>query len=708
MHSNLFKNLTNGGILMKIYSSEQIRNIVLLGHGGAGKTTLAEAMAHVANVTKRQGKVTDGNTISDFDKEEIKRGFSINTSCIPLEWEDCKINILDTPGYFDFVGEAKEATRVADSAIIVVSGRSGTEVGTEIAWEHADEMEIPRMIFVTDMDDDKADLHKILEQLQTSFGKCIAPFQVPIREGDHFVGFVNIIKMEGRKFIKDHVESCEIPEELMAEIEPVREMILEAVAESDEELMEKYFAGEEFTLEEIQTALHNGVVDGSIVPVLCGSGMNTTGVGVLMSSINKYMPAPKEEHTEVLGVNPDNEEEDIHVICEIDQPASALVFKTIIDPYIGKVSLFRVYSGIIRKDDSLLNANTDETEKIPHIYVLRGKEQIEVDEIHAGDIGAFAKLNNVSTGDTLCDPNRPVRLPGITFPESLAYRAIVPKTKGDEDKIASGLHRLMEEDPTIKVIMDTENHQELLYGVGGQHLEIITSRLEEKFKVSVDLLKPKIPYRETIKAKVSVRGRHKKQSGGHGQYGDVVIEFEPSGDLETPFVFEEKIFGGSVPRNYFPAVEKGLQDSVGKGVLAGYPFVGLKATLVDGSYHPVDSSEMAFKIATQNAYKEGIAKANPTLLEPIASVKVLIPDDYMGDIMGDLTKRRGRVLGMNPVKGKQEIEAEVPMGEMYGYSTDLRSLTQGRGVFTLAFNRYEEAPRDVQEKVIAERENDEE
>ncbi len=691
---------------MKVYSSEQIRNIVLLGHGGAGKTTLAEAMAHVAGLTKRQGKVTDGNTISDFDKEEIKRGFSINTSSIPIEWEDCKINILDSPGYFDFVGEAKQATRVADSAVIVVSGKSGVEVGTEIAWEHADEMNIPRIIFVTDMDDDKADLQSILDQLRESFGKVIAPFQVPIREGEHFVGFVNAVKMEGRKFVKDHVEKCDIPDGMDDLIDPVREMILEAVAESNEELMEKYFEGEEFTLEEIQTALHSGVVDGSIVPVLCGSGIDNTGVGVLMSAINKYMPAPKEEHTEVIGLHPETEEE-IHVICDKGEPASALVFKTIIDPYIGKVSLFRVYSGIIRKDDVLLNANKDESEKIPHIYVLRGKEQIEVDEIRAGDIGAFAKLNNVSTGDTLCSKDRPVRLPGIDFPESLAYRAIVPKTKGDEDKIASGLHRLMEEDPTIKVVMDNENHQELLYGVGGQHLEIIVSRLDEKFKVGVDLIKPKIPYRETIKNKVQIRGRHKKQSGGHGQYGDVVMELEPSGDLETPFIFEEKIFGGSVPKNYFPAVEKGLQESVGKGVLAGYPFVGLKATLVDGSYHPVDSSEMAFKIATQNAYKEGIPKATPVLLEPIASVKVLIPDDYMGDIMGDLTKRRGRVLGMNPVRGKQEIEAEVPMGEMYGYSTDLRSMTQGRGIFSLKFDRYEEAPRDVQERIVAERANEE-
>jgi len=696
----------NGGILMKVYSSEQIRNIVLLGHGGAGKTTLAEAMAHVDGLTKRQGKVTEGNTISDFDKEEIKRGFSINTSCIPIEWDNCKINILDSPGYFDFVGEAKQATRVADSAVIVVSGKSGVEVGTEIAWEHADEMKIPRIIFVTDMDDDKADLHSVLEQLRVSFGKKIAPFQVPIREDGHFTGFVNVVTMEGRRFVKDHVESCDIPEGMVGQIDPVREMIMEAVAEHDEALMDKYFEGEAFTQEEIVSALHDGVIEGSIVPVLCGSGIDNVGVAVLMSAITKYMPAPKEEHTEVIGNHPETEEE-IKVICDKNEPASALVFKTIIDPYIGKVSLFRVYSGVIRKDDVLYNTNKEENEKIPHIYILRGKEQIEVDEIRAGDIGAFAKLNNVSTGDTLCDKNRLVRLKGIDFPESLAYRAILPKTKGDEDKIASGLHRLMEEDPTIKVVMDTENHQELLYGVGGQHLEIITSRLEEKFKVGVELLKPKIPYRETIKTKVQVRGKHKKQSGGHGQYGDVVIEFEPSGDLDTHFVFEEKVFGGAVPRNYFPAVEKGLQDSVEKGVLAGYPFVGLKATLVDGSYHSVDSSEMAFKVATQNAYKEGIQKAKPTILEPISSVKVLIPDDYMGDIMGDLTKRRGRVLGMNPVKGKQEIVAEVPMGEMYGYSTDLRSMTGGRGVFTIKFERYEEAPREVQEKVIAERAKDE-
>lgn len=687
---------------MKVYSSEQIRNVVLLGHGGAGKTTLVEAMAHVDGIVTRQGKVEDGNTISDFDKEEIKRGFSINTSCIPIEWNDCKINLLDAPGYFDFVGEAKEATRVADSAVIVVSGRSGVEVGTEKAWMYADEMEIPRIVFVTDMDDDNASYKKALQQLKEAFGKSIAPFQVPIREGEHFVGFVNVVTMEGRKFVKDHTEPCDIPSDLDDEVAEIREMIMEAVAESDEALMEKYFEGEAFTIDEIKSAIHNGVVDGSIVPVICGSGITNTGVTTLMNGIVQYMPAPKEEHTTVMGEHPETGDP-IEVICDKDHDAVALVFKTIIDPFIGKISLFRVYSGIIKKDAALLNVSNDKKEKAAHIYILRGREQIEVDEIRAGDIGAFAKLTEVSTGDTLCDPAHPVKLKGISFPESLAYRAIVPTKKGEEEKMTSGLHKLMEEDPTIRVEMDTENHQELLYGLGAQHLDIIKSKLLEKFKVDMALKKPKIPYRETIKSRGEVRGRHKKQSGGHGQFGDVVMVFEPSGDREKSFIFEEKVVGGAVPKNYFPAVEKGLQDSVDKGALAGYKVVGIKATLIDGSYHPVDSSEMAFKQATKVAFKEAMSVCTPIILEPIATVKVTIPDDYMGDIMGDLTKRRGRVMGMNPVRGRQEVVAEVPLGEMYGYSTDLRSMTQGRGMFTLSFERYDEAPTEVQEKVIAER-----
>lgn len=691
---------------MKIYSSEQIRNIVLLGHGGSGKTTLVEAMAHVDGIVTRQGKVTDGNTISDFDKEEIKRGFSISTSCIPIEWQDCKLNLLDAPGYFDFVGEAKEATRVADSAVIVVSGKSGVEVGTEKAWEYADEMNIPKIVFVTDMDDDNASMKTVLEQLKEHFGKVIAPFQVPIKDGEQFVGFVNVVKMEGRKFVEDHVEPCEIPENIKDEVELVREMILEAVAESDEALMEKYFEEEEFTLEEIQTAIHKGVIDGSIVPVLCGSGIDNTGVTVLMNSIVKYMPAPKEEHTSIYGVDPESDEK-IEVFCDKDHKAVALIFKTIVDPYVGKLSLFRVYSGIIKRDTYLLNVSTGNKEKVSHIYVLRGREQIEVDEIRAGDIGAFAKMTEVSTGDTLCDEKNPVKLKGINFPGSLAYRAIVPVKKGEEEKMTAGIHRLMEEDPTINIVIDTENHQELLYGVGGQHLEIVKSKLLEKFKVGIELLKPRIPYRETIKIKGQVRGKHKKQSGGHGQYGDVVMIFEPSGDRESSFIFEEKVVGGSVPKNYFPAVEKGLKDSVDKGTLAGYKVVGIRAILIDGSYHAVDSSEMAFKMATINAFKEAMKVCQPIILEPIMKVSVTIPDDYMGDIMGDLTKRRGRVLGMNPSKGKQEILAEVPMGEMYGYSTDLRSMTQGRGMFTLAFERYDEATSEIQERVIAERTKDE-
>ncbi len=692
--------------IMKVYSSEEIRNIVLLGHGGCGKTTLVEAMAHETGITKRLGKVEEGNTISDYDKEEIKRGFSINTSCIPIEWQDTKINVLDAPGYFDFVGETKQATRVADSAVIVVSGKSGVEVGTEKAWEYAEEMNIPKMFFVTDMDDDNADLNKVLEQLKLNFGKCIAPFHVPIREGEHFVGFVNVAKMEGRKFVKDHIEECDIPEDIADEVATVRDMINEAVAETDEALMEKYFEGTEFTFDEIQDAIHQGVIDGNIVPVLIGAGANNLGVQVLMNSIVKYMPSPKEEHTTVMGKNPDTDE-DIEVICEYDQPTSALVFKTIIDPYIGKLSLFRVYSGSVKADSQLYNPRNEEVERISHVYALRGKEQIEVSEIRAGDIGAVAKLASTKTGDTLCDKEKVVALEGINFPESLAYRAIVPKTKGDEDKIGSGISRLMEEDPTIKLVHDHENHQELLYGVGGQHLDIVVSKLESKFKVLVELKKPRIPYRETIKKKIQVRGKHKKQSGGHGQYGDVVMEFEPSGDMEKPYVFVEKIVGGAVPKNYFPAVEKGLSESVKKGFLAGYPVVGIKATLIDGSYHPVDSSEMAFKIAAQNAFKDATTQASPVLLEPIASVTVIVPDVYMGDIIGDLNKRRGRVLGINPIKGKQEIMAEVPIGEMYGYSTDLRSLTQSRGIFSQKFERYEEAPREVQEKVMADKGEDE-
>ncbi|RRD94919.1 elongation factor G [Clostridiales bacterium COT073_COT-073] len=690
---------------MKIYATENIRNIALLGHGNSGKTTLAEAMAYVSGLTKRQGNVADGNTISDFDKEEIKRKISISASLIPIEWKNNKFNILDTPGYFDFAGEAKQAVRVADSAIIVINGKSGVEVGTEKAWEYAEEMNVAKMIYVSGMDDEHANLSKVLEQLKEIFGKSIAPIQVPIYENEKFVGFVNVAKMEARRFVNNKVETAPIPEGMDDLIAPAREMILEAVAETDEVLMEKYFNGEEFTLEEIQEAIHKGVMERTLVPVLCGDSIKTTGVTVLLNAIEKYLPNPVEENPTVKATDLATKEE-IDVACDPKDPVSTFVFKTIVDPYVGRISLFRVYSGTIKKEAALYNSRQGNTEKITRLYTLSGKEQVEVDELHAGDIGAFVKLENVKVGDTLCSEKRKVRFKGVDYPESLAYRAIKPKSKGDEDKIGAGLARLMEEDPTIKLVLDKENRQELLYGVGGQHLEIIVSKLASKYNVQVELANPKIPYRETIRKKVQVQGRHKKQSGGHGQFGDVIMVFEPSGNQEVPFEFFEEVFGGSVPKNYFPAVEKGLEESVQTGILAGYPVVGIKATLIDGSYHPVDSSEMAFKIATTIAFKEAMKQANPVLLEPIAKVKVTVPDEYMGDIMGDMTKRRGRILGMTPVKGKQEVEAEVPYAELYEYSTDLRSMTQGRGLYTLAFERYQEAPKEVQDKVIQEREKE--
>jgi elongation factor G len=684
---------------MKTYTMDQIRNVVLLGHGGCGKTTIAEAMLYVTGQIKRQGKVDEGNTVSDYDPEEIRRKFSINTSIIPVEWKDAKINILDTPGYFDFVGEVKQAVRAADSAIIVVSAKSGIEVGTEKAWEYAEEANLPRMIFVNAMDDEHANLPKILEELKEKFGKCIAPFQVPFKENERFAGFVNVVKMEGRRFANGTVVPCDIPEGMEDEIDPVRNMILEAVAETSEELMEKYFNEEEFTLEEIQEALHKGVLDGSIVPVLCGTALNNTGIRVLLNSIIEYMPNPSEVHAVLKGKNPKTEKDEERK-CAVDEPTSVFVFKTIVDPYIGRLSIFKVCSGKLKADSVLYNGNKDVEEKISHIYVLKGKEQIEVSELNSGDIGAVAKLHDTMTGDTLSDPSKPIIYPPIEFPESLMQMAVFPKGKGDEEKMSSGLQRLMEEDPTFHIFLDKETHEEIIYGIGEQHLDVIINKLKSKFKIEVELLPPTIPYRETIKGKVKVQGKHKKQSGGHGQYGDVWMEFEPSGNLEVPYIFEEKIFGGAVPKQYFPAVEKGLQESVKHGVLAGYPVVGLKATLVDGSYHPVDSSEMAFKIATSIAFKEGLLKAKPVILEPIVKVTVTVPDEYTGDIMGDLNKRRGRILGMAP-KGKyQQIDAEVPMAEMFKYATDLRSMTQARGSFTMKFDRYEEAPHDVQQKVI--------
>ena len=689
---------------MDVYGTKQIRNVVLLGHGGAGKSTVAEALAYLTGVTKRMGKVSDGNTISDYDKEEIKRQFSISTTMVPIEYQGAegkvKINLLDTPGYFDFVGEVEEAVSVADAAIIVVNCKAGIEVGTEKAWELCEEYRLPRIIFVTNMDDDHASFRELILKLEKQFGRKIAPFQVPIRENEKFVGFVNAVKMEGRRFtnLSDY-EECEIPEYTKKNLGIIRDALIEAVAETSEEYMERYFSGEEFTQDEIYTAVQTNVCQGNIVPVMMGSGINCQGFHALLNAIDRYFPSP-DEAGECIGVDVSNGER-FTAKYNDEVSLSAKVFKTVVDPFIGKYSLMKICTGVLKPDSTIYNVNKDAEEKIAKVYVLRGKEVIEVPELKAGDIGAVAKLAVTQTGDTIALRTAPIvyHKPKISTPYT--YMRYTAKTKGDEDKISSALSKLMEEDLTLRAVNDAENRQSLLYGIGDQQLEVVVSKLLSRYKVEVVLSKPKFAFRETIRKKVEAPGRYKKQSGGHGQFGDVKMSFEPSGDLETPYVFEEKVFGGAVPKNYFPAVEKGVQECCVKGPLAAYPVVGIKATLLDGSYHPVDSSEMAFKMAATLAFKKGFMEAGPVLLEPIASLKVVVPDKYTGDVMGDLNRRRGRVLGMNSLHGgKQEIVADVPVSELYGYNTDLRSMTGGIGVYSYEFSRYEQAPGDVQKKEV--------
>lgn len=687
---------------MNVYKTEQIRNVVLLGHGGCGKTSLVEAMAYLAGLTNRIGNISEGNTLSDFDKEETKREFSINTSVVPLPWENYKINILDTPGYFDFVGEVEEAVSVADAAIIVVSGKSGVEVGTQKAWELCEKYGLPRMFFVANMDDDNASFRQVVDDLTNLYGKRIAPFFMPIRENEKLVGYVNIVKKGGRKFKGlSEKEDCEIPDYLKDYYDNYREKLLDAVAETSEEYMERYFNGEEFSDEEVRSALKNNVTDGTIIPVAMGSNSEIHGVFNLLNDIIKYFPSP--DKLEKIGTNTKTNQI-FEANYNENKTISAYIFKTIADPFIGKYSMIKVYSGVIKNDTAMFNVEQDIEEKLSKLYILQGKTPIEVKELHAGDIGAIAKLTNAKTGDTLATKAEPVKYDKIKFPIPYTCMRYKAKNKGEEDKVAQALTKVMDEDQTIKVVNDKENRQTLIYGMGDQHLEIVNSKLLSKYKVEIELTKPKVAFRETVRKKSEVQGKYKKQSGGHGQYGDVKMTFEPSGDLEKPYVFEEKVFGGSVPKNFFPAVEKGIQESVLKGPLAAYPVVGVKATLVDGSYHPVDSSEMAFKTATMMAFKKGFIEASPVLLEPIASLKVTVPDKYTGDVMGDLNKRRGRVIGMTPIEGeKQIIEADVPMTELYGYSTELRSMTGGRGDYSYEFQRYEQAPSDVAEREINER-----
>ena len=686
---------------MKVYTTDRIRNVVVLGHGGSGKTSLVEALAYMGGITSRLGSVAEGNTISDFDKEEIKRKFSINTSVVPVIWGDVKLNILDTPGYFDFAGEAEEAASAADAAIIVVSGKNGVEVGTQKAWALCEKYKLPRMFYVSNMDVDNASFRQVVEDLTELYGKKIAPIHLPIRENEQFVGYVNVVKKKGRRYLaKGQKEECPIPSYSEEYLEKYRELLLEAVAETSEDFMERYFGGEEFSVPEILMALTADVDDGTIVPVTLGSSTQLKGIANLLDDMVQYFPKPNDRKK--AGILTKSNE-----VFEADydfaKPKSAQIFKTIVDPFIGKYSLIKVCSGVIKNDDTLYNVTKETEEKLSKLYVMEGSRTIEVPELHAGDIGAIGKLD-AKTGDTLSSKNNPIQYGRPDLPVPYTYKRYYAKNKSDDDKVAQALAKIMQEDLTMKAVNDSENRQTLLYGMGDQHLELIISKILTKYKIEVELVKPKVAFRETLRKNADVEAKYKKQSGGHGQYGHVKMRFEPSGDLDQPYVFEQEVVGGAVPKNYFPAVEKGIQEAVQRGPLAAYPVVGVKAVLYDGSYHPVDSSEMAFKTAAIMAFKKGFMEASPVLLEPISSLRVIVPDKYTGDVMGDLNKRRGRVLGMNPDhKGNQIIEADIPTMELYGYSTTLRAMTGGSGDFSYEFARYEQAPSDIQKKEVEER-----
>ncbi len=695
------KNAENGGAYMNIYTTDKIRNVALLGHGGAGKTSLVEAMAYLSGITSRMGKVDDGNTVSDFGKEEQKRKISISTSVVPIEWEGYKINLLDAPGFFDFVGEMEEAISAAGAAIIVVNGKAGVEVGAQKAWELCEKYKLPRMVYVSNMDVDNASFRQVVEDMTEQFGKKMAPFHLPIRENEKFVGYVNVITETGNRWQGKEVVECEVPEYNKPNLQICRDTLMEAVAETSEEMMERYFSGETFSDAEIRAALRTNVCDGSIVPMTMGSSVLCQGMYTLLDDIIKYFPSP--ENREIAGIN--LKTNDIyHADYDFSKAKSAYIWKTIVDPFIGKYSLIKVNSGVLKTDDVIYNVDKDVEEKIGKLYVLQGSKPIEVKELHAGDIGALAKLTAARTGDSLSTKATTIKYGKWEMPKPYTYKRYNPKNKGDVDKISQALQKISHEDQTMKYVNDSENRQMLLYGMGDLHLEVISSKLLNEYKVEIELTEPKVAFRETIRKTSDVEYKYRKQSGGHGQYGHVKMKFEPLGDLEEVYVFEQQVVGGAVPKNYFPAVEKGIQDSVLKGPLAAYPVVGVKAILYDGSYHPVDSSEMAFKMATIQAFKKGFMEAGPILLEPIVSLKVTVPDSYTGDVMGDLNKRRGRVLGMNPAPGgKQVIEADVPMMGLFGYCTDLRSMTGGRGNYEYEFSRYEQAPSDIQEKEVAAR-----
>ena len=681
---------------MKAYKTERLRNIGLFSHGGAGKTSLSEAALIDSGAINRLGRVDDGTTTSDYDPDEISRHISVQLSILPVEWRDTKINVLDTPGYADFVGEVKEAIRVVDSAIIVLDAVSGVEIGTESVWKYADEQNIPRFLFVNKMDRENADFYRFLEQAQERFGKGVTAIQIPIGAQDSFDGVVDLVKM--RAYRGTSAEEADIPANLVDRASSLREKLIEAVAETDDDLLNKYLEGEELTAEEIESGLRNGVLSGTIVPVLCGSATANKGIQPLLDAVVMYLPSPLDRGS-VKATNSVNGQE-VELEPSESAPLAALVFKTTADPYVGRLTYFRVYSGVLHSDTQVWNANKGREERIGQAFVIRGKAQEPIVQLVAGDIGGVAKLQETNTGDTLCSRDKPVVLAPITFPNPAFSAAVEPKTKADLDKLGTTLSRLVEEDPTLHVHKDPDTGETLLSGMGESHVDVAAGKAKRKFGVDVLLSTPKVPYKETIVRSTQAEYKHKKQTGGHGQYGHVFLEFEPL-PRGAGFEFGERVVGGVVPKNYIPAVEKGVREAIQEGILAGFPVVDVKVTLYDGSYHPVDSSEMAFKIASIQAFKKGMEQGGPVLLEPIMRYTITVPELYMGDVIGDLNSKRARVLGMDPQDGKSIIHAQAPLAEMLRYATDLRSITQGRGIFTVEFDHYEEVPQHIAQSVIA-------
>lgn len=693
---------------MRDYLAHEVRNVTVLGHSGAGKTAVLEAMLYYTKSSDRFGKTSEGSSLIDYDAEEIRRGLSVYTTIVPIEWRDTKINFIDTPGYLDFVGEAESGIAAGDNALIVVGAKEGVQSGTQRAWDEAQSRKLPTIFFVNKVDEENASFDKAYNSLRETFGKSVIPFEVPILDGNAVIGSINILRDKAWYFkgsLADKDKAYDVPEDMKEIVAEYKNQIAEAIAMSDDDLMEKYFSGEEFSEAELTKGVRIGVRNGEIRPVFSGSATNMTGIERLMDLIVKYFPTYGENGT--IQVTDSETGKVVELHTDENEDFTGLIFKTIVDPFVGRITFIKVNSGTLSSDSSVYNTQKDKMEKINQIYIIKGKHQTAIGKLFTGDIGAITKLSYSQTNDTLCSKGKHYTIEPIKFSEPMLAVAVWPKSKNDDDKLSNALARMVEEDQTCRLVNNKETKENVFYGVGDQHLDVLVAKMKAKYKVEVTLTTPKIPYRETIKKTVIGEGRHKKQSGGHGQFGHVFVEFAPNPD-EEEMVFEEKVFGGAVPRQYFPAVEVGLRECMVKGYLAGYKVVNMKATLLDGKYHDVDSSEMAFKLAAHLAYKAAMPQANAILLEPIMCATVVVPDEYTGTIIGDFNKRRGTIMGMDLEGDNQVITANVPLSEMMRYPTELRSMTQGRGKYTQVFDRYEPVPANLAEKVIADNKKEEE